>query len=277
MLYWRLLFGANFWRASFWRQPFPPLHSPLHHISILIASISSSSIIKSSVSFSLISAREINQPTMVVSLGPGKFYGSSLPRPRYYTDAKLNSDRVDPPTPVLEPLLSWANEAHWSMGGLSFKRLRLQGRIEGNVKKLRSNRSKIDRKKKQTDSKESPQRTLVKSLDDSPSPPPAPVATKRKRYVGLIGDGEEKEEGGVVNLNWRSVRNLGDDFDRVADGSKAVASETWPGKEIQVVSEVRSNNKGNKLKKKGESDEGKSFSPAGSIRVSPRLMKRRSN
>lgn len=213
---------------------------------------------------------------MVVSLGPGKFYGSSLPRPRYYTDAKLNSDRVDPPTPVLEPLLSWANEAHWSMGGLSFKRLRLQGRIEGNVKKLRSNRSKIDRKKKQSDSKESPQRTLVKSLDDSPSPPPAPVATKRKRFVALIGDGGEEEEGGVVNLNWRSVRNLGDDFDRVAD-TKAMASQTRPGKEIEVVSEVRSSTKGKKLKKMGESEEGKSFSPAGSIRVSPRLMKRRSN
>ena len=62
---------------------------------------------------------------------PAKFYGSSLPRPRIYTDVKFNEERVDPPVPVLDPLLAWANEAHWSMGGLSFKRLRLQGRIEG--------------------------------------------------------------------------------------------------------------------------------------------------
>jgi hypothetical protein len=35
------------------------------------------------------------------------------------------SDRVDPPAPVNDTLLSWAHEAHWSMGGLSAKRLRL--------------------------------------------------------------------------------------------------------------------------------------------------------
>ncbi|KAL0443974.1 UNVERIFIED_CONTAM: hypothetical protein Slati_2120100 [Sesamum latifolium] len=67
---------------------------------------------------------------MVVALGPGKFYGSSLPRPRFYTDVKLNDERVDPPLPVMDPLMAWAQEAHWSMGGLSFKRHRLQGRIE---------------------------------------------------------------------------------------------------------------------------------------------------
>ncbi|KAI3969114.1 hypothetical protein MKW92_044855 [Papaver armeniacum] len=42
----------------------------------------------------------------------------------------------------MDPLLSWAHEAHWSMGGLSFNRLKLQGRIEGNVKKLRSQQKK---------------------------------------------------------------------------------------------------------------------------------------
>ncbi|XVF01997.1 hypothetical protein REPUB_Repub04eG0138300 [Reevesia pubescens] len=80
---------------------------------------------------------------MVVPLGPGKFYGSSLPRPRIHTETKFNSERIDPPVPVLDPLLSWANEAHWSMGGLSFKRLRLQGRIEGNVKRLKAQRKKL--------------------------------------------------------------------------------------------------------------------------------------
>ncbi|KAG6429625.1 hypothetical protein SASPL_107677 [Salvia splendens] len=59
---------------------------------------------------------------MVVQLGPGKFYGSSLPRPRFYTDVKLNSERVDPPPSVTDPLMSWAQEAHWSMGGLNVKR-----------------------------------------------------------------------------------------------------------------------------------------------------------
>ncbi|KAM3287226.1 transcriptional regulator ATRX [Capsicum chacoense] len=85
---------------------------------------------------------------MVVALGPGKFYGSSLPRPRFYEN--LNGERVDPPVSVLDPLMSWAEEAHWSMGGLSFKRLRLQGRIEGNIKKLRSEKEKIEKKAKKS-------------------------------------------------------------------------------------------------------------------------------
>lgn len=74
---------------------------------------------------------------MESSIKPGKFYGSSLPRPRIYTDVKFASDRVDPPVSVSDPLLSWANGAHWSMGGLSFDRPRLQGRIEGSIENLR--------------------------------------------------------------------------------------------------------------------------------------------
>lgn len=85
---------------------------------------------------------------MVVALGPGKFYGSSLPRPRFYENP--NGERVDPPVSVMDPLMSWAEEAHWSMGGLSFKRLRLQGRIEGNIKKLRSEKEKIEKKAKKS-------------------------------------------------------------------------------------------------------------------------------
>lgn len=74
---------------------------------------------------------------MVLPLAPGKFYGGSLPRPWVYGDVKFNSERVDPPSPPSAPLLSWANEAHWSMGGLSSKRKRMQGKIEGSIKKLR--------------------------------------------------------------------------------------------------------------------------------------------
>ncbi|KAJ9546058.1 LOW QUALITY PROTEIN: hypothetical protein OSB04_025765 [Centaurea solstitialis] len=70
------------------------------------------------------------------ALGSGKFYGSSLPRPRIYTDLKYNSERVDPPVSVLDPLMSWAEESHWSMGGLSFNCHRLQGRIKVSVEKL---------------------------------------------------------------------------------------------------------------------------------------------
>ncbi|KAG6515343.1 hypothetical protein ZIOFF_025754 [Zingiber officinale] len=83
---------------------------------------------------------------MVVVLGSGKFYGSSLPRPRFYAHG---DERVDPPVPISDPLLVWANEAHWSMGGLSFHRHRhrLQGRIEGSVKRLRAQREEIQQRR----------------------------------------------------------------------------------------------------------------------------------
>ncbi|KAI3439854.1 uncharacterized protein J3R85_004262 [Psidium guajava] len=137
---------------------------------------------------------------MVIPLGPGKFYGSSLPRPRFLKD---DADRVSPPVPVLDPLLSWADEAHWSMGGLSFQRLRLQGRIEGSVEKLRAEREKSIRakgkisktKRTASDLKASkPQVNDSRKRAGSVSPPPAPVARKRKRYMALVDDSEEEEE-----------------------------------------------------------------------------------
>ncbi|KAK9664205.1 hypothetical protein RND81_14G025900 [Saponaria officinalis] len=146
---------------------------------------------------------------MVLPLGPGKFYGTSLPRPRFYTDVKFSDERVDPPTPVNDALLSWANEAHWSMGGLSLKRIRLQGKIEGNVEKLRKEREKI--------MKNTPKK---RSLD---SPPPAPVSKKlRSRMVGAEDKDKDEDEkveeiGGVRRKRRRLVRKLGNEFEMVAD------------------------------------------------------------
>ncbi|KAF3531452.1 hypothetical protein DY000_02038725 [Brassica cretica] len=51
-----------------------------------------------------------------VAIRPVEFYGNGLPRPRFFDTPKFNSHRVDPPLSVLDPLLSWAREAHWSMG-----------------------------------------------------------------------------------------------------------------------------------------------------------------
>ncbi|GAB4837971.1 hypothetical protein Ancab_027499 [Ancistrocladus abbreviatus] len=167
---------------------------------------------------------------MVVPLGPGKFYGSNLPRPRIYTDVKFNEDRIDPPPPVLDPLLSWANEAHWSMGGLSFKRLRLQGRIEGNVQKLRKQREKILKK---TNQSVSPIKDLIssgkifageKNSSESPSPPVPPLARKRRLSTLLVVEDDEEEER-QNNFRVRKLaRKLGEDFDEVGN------SETVKGK-----------------------------------------------
>ncbi|KAK2651118.1 hypothetical protein Ddye_018607 [Dipteronia dyeriana] len=156
---------------------------------------------------------------MVVPLGPGKFYGSSLPRPRIYTDIKHNTERVDPPVSVMDPFLSWASEAHWSMGGLNFKRLRLQGRIEGSVSKLRKEHEKLLKTQaKQISNDPTPLTADHKKRGSSTSPPPAPLAVKRRRFLALSDEEEEEEEeiaakGKVVSYR----RKLESEFDRVAN------------------------------------------------------------
>ncbi|KAL2493920.1 hypothetical protein Fot_37677 [Forsythia ovata] len=232
---------------------------------------------------------------MVVALGPGKFYGSSLPRPRIYTDVKLSDERVDPPTSVMDPFISWAQEAHWSMGGLSFKRHRLQGRIEGNVNKLRAQREKSFKKSPKKNPVQNP---AVSSHSEksrngktpSPSPPPAPLANKRRRVVGLVDEDEGVEEEGYGSgreIKRGAVRKLGDDFERVAresgmGGKKAspaknasvcgegLASRTR-SKQKEVVNEVKAK-KGKKLVKGGQNVGAAVVAAAVSgLRSSPRL------
>ncbi|CAA0816235.1 Unknown protein [Striga hermonthica] len=140
----------------------------------------------------------------------------SLPRPRFYTDVKFNLERIDPPPPVLDPLMSWAMDAHWSMGGLSFKRHRLQGRIEGKVERLRTQREQISTKSaSDSPAVGSGKKGGTSRVRKSPSPPPPPVALKRRRVVGLI-DEEDDEEEVVAPPKRGPVRKLGDDFERVA-------------------------------------------------------------
>lgn len=237
---------------------------------------------------------------MVVALGPGKFYGSSLPRPRFYTDIKFNDTRVDPPVPVNDPLLSWAEEAHWSMGGLSHQRLRMQGKIEGNVQKLRKEkegimRKKIDRSTPVLELKED----NLGSGSDLKSPPPAPI-TKKKRARSMLVDEDDSDEdveeeergnGGARRLRRttrrRLVRKLGDDFELVAsakgksdDGVPVVGgtvalrtrsrrSVVVPEEEEEEAEEVGSENGGKSEIKKAENvvQRKGSVSPKGSASV----------
>ncbi|XP_021843633.2 uncharacterized protein [Spinacia oleracea] len=180
---------------------------------------------------------------MVVPLRPGKFYGSSLPRPRFYTDIKFSDERVDPPVSVLDPLMSWANEAHWSMGGLSMNRLRLQGKIEGNVQKLRKEQEKALNKKIENSTPISSSKKGVgiggrRGGDLVDSPPPAPILKKKRGRAKLLDEEEEEFEedeedeeeteietrkvvkavkrNGEMKKRRRLVRKLGDDFELVA-------------------------------------------------------------
>lgn len=226
---------------------------------------------------------------MVVTLGPGKFYGSSLPRPRFYTDVKFSDERVDPPSSVMDPLMLWAEEAHWSMGGLNVKRHRLQGRIEGNVEKLRKQRETFfdESPKPQKSSKGSAASRSDKDINrggvsKTPSPPPAPMAIKRRRVVGLLDEDEEE-----VVTKRGPVRKLGDDFERVAresgmavkkvgESGEAMAARTRSkSDQANVGVEEGKTKKGKKRLVQGGRKIGATLVAATGIRSSPRLSKLR--
>ncbi|CAH8314540.1 unnamed protein product [Eruca vesicaria subsp. sativa] len=195
------------------------------------------------------------------AIRPVEFYGNALPRPRFFDNPKFNSHRVDPPLSVLDPLLSWAREAHWSMGGLNFTRLRLQGRIEGNVDKLRAQLENSTPVKIESGDSDRKKR---RSEHDFDSPPAAPVAVKRRRYIDLNDDVDDEEEGigsedeGVARIR----RKLSDDFDRVAGESKINVVVKANKKSIELGSD------GKRLKEKKKTS---------STRTSPRLVKLRSS
>ncbi|KEH39138.1 hypothetical protein MtrunA17_Chr2g0324431 [Medicago truncatula] len=230
---------------------------------------------------------------MVVSLKPSKFYGSSLPRPRIYVSPD-GSDRVDPPISVTGPLMSWAQEAHWSMGGVSFKRLRLMGKIEGNVKKLRSQREKefkahpISPSPSKVDLPRS--KNSAASRSRSPSPPPAPIGLKRKRFVTLL-EQENLVPVEKTRRGRRLVKRLGDDFDRVASPVNDRSAEVAPvvadpapvtppvkrSRRLVKIGDAVKKVAEEKLKKKVVEEEEKSPNSVTRVRVSPRLAKNGSN
>ncbi|KAL3574390.1 hypothetical protein D5086_025003 [Populus alba] len=221
---------------------------------------------------------------MVVPLGPGKFYGSTLPRPRIYTDVRHSAERVDPPVPVMDPFLSWAHEAHWSMGGLSFSRLRYQGRIEGNTEKLR----KLREKKVKLLDKTSPekkdlapdgQKERNKKRGGSVSPPPAPKVTKKRRFLQLIDEEESEEEEDqeleeTVKIKRGLARKLVGDFERVAKDNHNVKVADLAKTVLEEVSREEKKSRGGKKGKKSGGESG-SEAVIGGIRSSPRLAKQR--
>ncbi|XP_045806883.1 uncharacterized protein LOC123899715 [Trifolium pratense] len=234
---------------------------------------------------------------MVFPLKLTKFYGSSLPRPRIYVNPNGN-ERIDPPISVTDPLMSWAQEAHWSMGGVSFKRLRLMGKIEGNIGRLRNQREKEDKEFKAQAHNKSPisNSDLPRSkISDSPlpskspSPPPAPIASKRRRLVTLLEEEEKGEEIRVsapVTRRRRLVKKLGDDFDRVASPENKKSDEVVVSDSTVVTPKrsrrlVKIGDAGKKIVEEKENkkvvvvvEEGEKSPNSGiRVRTSPRLAK----
>ncbi|KAG7545866.1 hypothetical protein ISN44_As12g012920 [Arabidopsis suecica] len=197
-----------------------------------------------------------------VSIRPVTFYGNGLPRPRFFDNPKFNGYRVDPPVSVLDPLLSWARDAHWSMGGLNFTRLRLQGRIEGNVNKLRAQLEKSSPVKLESGISE----RKKKKRSGSESPPAAPIVLKRRRYLDL-NDSDDEEVGSEDEGVARIRRKLADDFDRVAGESKTKLVEANK-KSIKSELVEKTRLKEKKIEKVNKTS---------STRSSPRLLKRSSS
>ncbi|CAH2077698.1 unnamed protein product [Thlaspi arvense] len=200
------------------------------------------------------------------AIRPTEFYGNGLPRPRFFDNPQFNSHRVDPPLSVLDPLLTWARDAHWSMGGLNFTRLRLQGRIEGNVDKLRAQLEKSTPVKLESGSSDK-----KKKRSDYESPPAAPVAVKRRRFIDLNDD--DDEEVGSEDESVPSIRRkLADDFDRVAGEMKTKVVKANKKSNESVGKKLESAVKRLKEKKTQKVEETTS-----STRTSPRLAKLRSS
>ncbi|KAF0902449.1 hypothetical protein E2562_016276 [Oryza meyeriana var. granulata] len=177
---------------------------------------------------------------MVVALGPGRFYGSSLPRPRFFA----GGDRVDPPVPVTDPLLAWAHEAHWSMGGLSSKRLRLQGRIEGSIDKLRRRARRDARaaaKARAAGLKPDSLAALGSDDDDSDEEAEAQERILKREVIDEPSESEseeeqeeneEEEEEALATIaaaaKRKRARKLSDEFDRVATLQDGEAKKQKP-------------------------------------------------
>jgi hypothetical protein len=177
---------------------------------------------------------------MVVALGPGRFYGSSLPRPRFFPGG---GDRVDPPAPVNDALLSWAHEAHWSMGGLNAKRLRLQGRIEGNIEKLRRTaRRDVRVKARAAGVKAAFLAALGSDVDASDGDSDEEEAAAQERILKReVLDDDEDSDGSdesddedeplatiATAAKKKRARKLGDEFDRIAAVEKQKPASATP-------------------------------------------------
>ncbi|CAA7050156.1 unnamed protein product [Microthlaspi erraticum] len=205
-----------------------------------------------------------------LAIRPVEFYGNGLPRPYVFDSPQFNSHRVDPPLSALDPLLSWARDAHWTMGGLNFTRLRLQGRIEGNCNKLRAQLEKSTPVKLESGHSEK-----KKKRSGYDSPPAAPIAVKRRRFIDLNDEDDEEEIGSEDEGVARIRRKLSDDFDRVAVESKSIPVKVnkKPIEPVSIGKRLESVAKRLKEKKKTQKVE----ETTSLTRTSPRLANRRSS
>ncbi|GLJ17956.1 hypothetical protein SUGI_0315510 [Cryptomeria japonica] len=192
---------------------------------------------------------------MVLPLRPSKFYGSSLPRPRVYNDLKFNSERVDPPLGVMAPLLSWAKDAPWSMGGLSHGKKRMAGKIEGSLKKLRDEDEEDTVKKISESEKEKEGKSPAKASFESETPmragstplpykSPAESQLIKQKWASedslededcptVVPESIEKSEKKRSPQVRRRIRRLGEAFNE-----QALAASADPGFESPKVRSV---------------------------------------
>ncbi|CAM6089956.1 unnamed protein product [Calypogeia fissa] len=115
-------------------------------------------------------------------LKPVRFYGSALPRPRFLDGG--DEDRICPPVPVNDSLLRWAKEANWAMGGLSFKKQRMQGKIEGRLSRLKN----MDEDEEEVKPSKAGKKSKISKENVSPDSAwkkPSPKAMKRKGSAGV--------------------------------------------------------------------------------------------
>ncbi|XP_059630333.1 uncharacterized protein LOC132273394 [Cornus florida] len=137
------------------------------------------------------------------------------------------------------------------MGGLSFKRHPLQGRMEGRIRKLQTERETFLKKTKQTSSSADQTSTSIKCSSDqdvSSSPPPAPISMKRRQFMALVDKVDDEELG----VGRRLARRLEGEFERVAAETGLGETKGSPASndrsKVNLVEEVK-HSKSKKLEK----------------------------
>uniref|UniRef100_A0A7N1A1I9 Uncharacterized protein n=1 Tax=Kalanchoe fedtschenkoi TaxID=63787 RepID=A0A7N1A1I9_KALFE len=134
-----------------------------------------------------------------------KFYGSNFRRPRVYPSRTIRL--IHPPqAPFAQEDRSESNKhgaAQWTLNGLGSKRFRLQGKVEGNLNRLRMDHddgddpfpfSKENVAPSSSNSHPIPHPNADTARSTShfkPKPKPL-VCSKRSRYASLIDEEEEE-------------------------------------------------------------------------------------
>ncbi|KAL9670068.1 hypothetical protein QQ045_007619 [Rhodiola kirilowii] len=125
-------------------------------------------------------------------IGTCKFYGSNFRSPRVYPSRKTILIDLPETDFIDDHPKSKHGAARWTVNGLGSKRFRLQGKVEGNLNRLRMDKDDdipLDKENVALSSSISNSICHARRSDVKPV-----VGSKRSRYASLIDEEEESNQ-----------------------------------------------------------------------------------